>query len=87
MAGDRPASLGARSQASPSLGGDAGPVAVPGHSRALTPAPVLWQLDLLSCFLLLVLAPLGACLAVKGIVWREEVSPPSVGNHVPAAEH
>ncbi len=87
MAGDRPASLGARSQASPSLGGDAGSVAVPGPSRALTPAPVLWQLDFLSCFLLLALTPLGTCLAVRGIVWWEEVSPPIVGNHVPTTEY
>jgi len=44
-------------------------------------------LDFLSCFLLLVLAPLGTCLAVRGIVWWKEVSPPTVGNHVPTTEH
>jgi hypothetical protein len=40
----------------------------------------------LSCFFLLVLAPLGACLIIRGIVWRKEVSPPPIGDHIPMAE-
>jgi len=79
-------SLGARSRASPSLDSDARPVSVPWPSCALTPSLILRQLDFLSCFLLLVLAPLGTCLAIRGIVWRKEVSPPTVGDHVPTAE-
>ncbi|MFN9900052.1 MAG: hypothetical protein ACK55Z_14940, partial [bacterium] len=67
-----PPNLGARPRASPSLGGGAGPVPAPWHSCALTPSLVLRQLDFLSCLLLLVLAPLGACLIIRGIVWWEE---------------
>jgi hypothetical protein len=79
-------SLGACPRASPSLDGGAGPVSAPRHPCALTPSPVLRQLDFLSCFLLLVLALLGACLVIRGIVWRKEVSPPTIGDHIPMAK-
>jgi hypothetical protein len=81
-----PPSLGACSRASPSLDGSAGPVAIPWPSCALTPSPVLRQLDFLSCLFLLVLAPLGTCLAIRGIVGWKEVSPLTVSYHIPVAE-
>jgi hypothetical protein len=82
-----PASLWARPKASSSLAGPTRTASIPRVPRALTPPPVFWQLNFLSCIRLLDCASLDTCQIIRRIVRRKEVSPPSVGDHVSMAEH
>ncbi len=85
--GATPRILGRAPKHPPSRGRDARPAAVSRVPCTLAPPFVFRQLDFLSRVRLLGCAPLGTCLAIWSVVWWKEVSPPSVGYHVPMAEY
>jgi hypothetical protein len=87
LVGGYPADLGARPQAPSSRGRGARPAAVSRVPCILAPPLVLRQLDFLGRVRLLGCSPLGTCLIARSVIRWKEVSPPSIGYHVPMAEH
>jgi hypothetical protein len=79
--------LWALPKASSSLAGRTRTAIIPRIPCALTPPPVLRQLNLLSRARLLGCASLGTRLVARSVVRRKEVSSPSVGYHVSMTEH
>jgi hypothetical protein len=81
LGGDHPVTSRAHPQASASRVGRILPTTAP-----LAPSSIFLQSNLLGCINRLDSAPLSTCLVVRSVIGWEEVSFPSVCDHVPVAK-